>query len=42
MYSCYPNEVECLDQPTEPVREVTIITCNPGGVTRLICKAREI
>ena len=42
MYSCYPNEVECLDQPTEQVREVTIITCNPGGVTRLICKAREI
>ena len=42
IYTCKPNEVECLYQPTENVREVTLITCNPGGVTRLICKAKEI
>lgn len=42
MYTCYPNQVECIDQPTEMVKEVTLITCNPGGATRLICKAKEI
>lgn len=42
VYSCYPNELSCLDQNTAGRREVTLITCNPGAVTRRICKAREI
>lgn len=36
------TELDCLDQETEGKREVTLITCNPGGVTRLIIKACEI
>lgn len=36
------TELDCLEQETEGKREVTLITCNPGGVTRLIIKAREI
>ena len=42
VYSCYPNELSCLYQNTAGKREVTLITCNPGAVTRRICKAREI
>lgn len=42
MYTCSPKQVECLNQPNEIVKEVTLITCNPGGRTRLICKAKEI
>ncbi len=42
VYSCYPTELSCLDQNTAGKREVTLITCNPGAVTRRICKAREI
>lgn len=36
------TELDCLDQETEGKREVTLITCNPGGVTRLIIKACEV
>lgn len=36
------TELDCLDQETGGKREVTLITCNPGGVTRLIIKAQEI
>lgn len=36
------TELDCLDQETDGKREVTLITCNPGGVTRLITKAKEI
>ena len=42
VYSCYPTELACLSQKTSGRREVTLITCNPGAVTRRICKAREI
>ena len=42
MYTCVPEDLSCLDQNSDGSREVTIITCNPGGATRLICKAKEI
>ena len=42
MYTCVPEDLSCLDQNHDGKREVTLITCNPGGLTRLICKAREI
>lgn len=41
-YTVNPTELECLNQETEGKREVTLITCNPGGITRLIVKAQEI
>ena len=41
-YSCEPTDLSCLDQNQDGKKEVTLITCNPGGLTRLICKAREI
>lgn len=41
-YTVNPTDLECLNQETDNKREVTIITCNPGGLTRLIVKAREI
>lgn len=42
IYSCMPKELDCLKQNTNNKKEVTIITCNPGGVTRLIIKGREV
>lgn len=42
MYSCQPTDLSCLEQNQDGKREITLITCNPGGLTRLICKAREI
>lgn len=41
-YTVNPTELDCLNQETDGKREVTLITCNPGGVTRLILKAKEI
>ena len=41
-YTCSPYDVSCLDPVTSGQREVTLITCNPGGLTRLIYKAKEI
>ncbi len=41
-YSCDPTDLSCLDQNQDGNKEVTLITCNPGGLTRLICKAREV
>lgn len=41
IYSCVPEDLSCLEQNNDGKREVTLITCNPGGLTRLICKARE-
>ena len=41
-YSCEPEDLSCLNQNQDGKKEVTLITCNPGGLTRLICKAREI
>ena len=42
IYTCVPEDLSCLEQNNDGKREVTLITCNPGGLTRLICKAREI
>lgn len=41
IYTCVPEDLSCLEQNNDGKREVTLITCNPGGLTRLICKARE-
>lgn len=41
-YTVNPTELDCLNQETQGKREVTLITCNPGGLTRLIIKAKEI
>lgn len=42
IYTCMPKDLECLNQNTEGKKETTIITCNPGGITRLIIKGKEI
>ena len=42
IYTCMPKDLECLSQNTDGKREATIITCNPGGITRLIIKGKEI
>jgi len=42
VYTCGPKDLSCLDQNNDGKREVTIITCTPGGANRVICKAREI
>ena len=41
IYSCNPTDLRCLDAVTKNEKEVTLITCNPGGVTRLIIKAKK-
>lgn len=41
-YTVKPEELDCLNQETNGKRVVTLITCNPGGLTRLIIKAQEI
>ncbi len=41
-YTVSPTDLECLNQETKGKKEVTLITCNPGGLTRLILKAQEI
>ena len=40
-FSINPTDESCLSQETNGKREVTLITCNPGAVTRLILKAEE-
>lgn len=40
-YSINPVNEDCLKQNTNGKREVTLITCDPGAVTRLILKAEE-
>lgn len=42
IYTCSPTDLKCLDSVYPNKREVTLITCNPGGVTRLIIKALEV
>lgn len=37
-----PGNIQCLDQETGGEREVTLITCTPGALKRLILKASEI
>lgn len=41
-YTVNPKELDCLNQETDGKREVTIITCNPGALTRLVVKAQEV
>lgn len=41
-YTVNPTDLDCLNQQTNDKKEVTLITCNPGGTTRLIVKAQEI
>ncbi len=41
-YIVNTDELDCLSQETDGKREVTLITCTPGGITRLIIKAKEI
>ena len=41
IFSIDPSNEDCLNQNTNGKREVTLITCNPGAVTRLIIKAEE-
>ena len=41
IYTCNPTDLKCLDPTYQGVKEVTLITCNPGGLTRLIIKAKE-
>lgn len=40
-YVINPENEDCLDQNTNGKREVTLITCEPGAVNRLILKAEE-
>ncbi len=42
IYTCKPKDLKCLNQNKDGKKEVTLITCNPGGLTRLICKAKEV
>ena len=42
IYKVNPDEVDCLDPSIEGIREVTLITCTPGGKQRLILKGKEI
>lgn len=41
VYIVSPKDLSCLEQNKDGKREVTIITCAPGGAKRIICKARE-
>ena len=41
-YTCVPEDLSCLDQNNDGKKELTIITCTPGGAKRFICKAREV
>ena len=40
-YIVVPEDTSCLDQNEDGKKELTLITCTPGGAKRLICKARE-
>lgn len=42
IYKVLPNETECLSQDTNGEREITLITCTPGALKRLIVKAVEL
>lgn len=42
IYTVQPDDVSCIETTNEDEREVTLITCNNGGKTRLILKAKEI
>ena len=40
-YIVVPEDTSCLDQNEDGKKELTLITCTPGGGKRVICKARE-
>lgn len=40
-YVCVPEDLSCLKQNKDGKKELTLITCTPGGAKRFICKARE-
>ena len=42
IYSVEPNDVSCLESVDENIREITLINCTNGHLTRLITKAREV
>ena len=42
IYTCVPEDLSCLEQNDDGLKVITIITCSPGGATRLICKTHEI
>ena len=42
IYKVKSKEVGCLSQETKGEREITLITCTPGAIKRLIIKAVEI
>ncbi len=41
VYTCGPRDLSCVESYQKGTREVTIITCTPGGAKRVVCKARE-
>jgi len=42
IYTVQPNDVSCIETTNKDEREVTLITCNNGGKTRLVLKAKQI
>ena len=40
-YICVPEDISCLKQNKDGKKELTLITCTPGGAKRFICKARK-
>ena len=40
-YIVEPDDVSCIEDTLDGQREVTLITCTPGGKKRLILKAKE-
>ncbi len=42
VFTCGPYDVDVLDGSSDAKREVTIVTCVPGGARRVVCKAREV
>lgn len=41
IFKVYPKETQCLSQETNGERQITLITCTPGAIKRLIVKATE-
>lgn len=41
IYQVFPEDISCLSQETNGIREVTLITCTNNSEKRIIVKARE-
>ena len=41
-YQSSPKDISCLNQNTGGEKEVTLITCTPGSINRVIVKAVEV